>query len=352
VKVITVERGRVEATVTNTKAGTVRARKRALLSPEVAGSVRAITHREGDWVEAGEPLIRLDAAAQQARLVLARESQRAAEAAKRETCIERDRALRELERKRELAAQQIVSEDLLDQLESAHAMADAACLRGAAEVEQARAEVVAREVELEKLVLRAPFAGVIAEVTVELGEWVTPSPPLLQAPSVIDVIDPRSVYVSAPMDEVDSAAIRAGQVAKVTVDSHPGVEFSGRVARVAPYVLDVEAQNRTVEIEVELAESQDAMRLLPGTSADVEIVLETREDVMRVPTPALLEGSRVLVANDGVLSERPVEVGLKNWDWAEVQGGLEAGERVVLSLDRVEIRSGARVEAELVEYRP
>ena len=67
---------------------------------------------------------------------------------------------------------------------------------------KAEAQVSASEVELEKLVIRAPFDGIIAEVAVELGEWITPSPPLIQAPSVVDLIDPSSLYISAPMDEV------------------------------------------------------------------------------------------------------------------------------------------------------
>ena len=121
---------------------------------------------------------------------------------------------------------------------------------------------------------------------------------------------------------------------------------------VAPYVIDVEAQNRTVEIEVELEDPEIARTLLPGTSADVEVVLERREDVLRVPTSALLEGSRVLVTRDGELESRDVEVGLRNWDYAEVTGGLAEGQLVVLSLDRAEVEPGARVTVEQVEYRP
>jgi HlyD family secretion protein len=194
--------------------------------------------------------------------------------------------------------------------------------------------------------MRAPFEGVIAEVTVEVGEWITPSPPLLTAPAVVDVIDPSSLYVSAPMDEVDSAAIHAGQGAKVTVDSHPGAVFSGTVVRVAPYVLDIEAQNRTVEIEVEFSNRELAAKLLPGTSADVEVILEARDGVLRAPTSALLEGNRVLLVVDGRLVERPVRLGLKNWDWAEITEGLEAGQEVVVSLDRYEVKAGARAEVE------
>jgi HlyD family secretion protein len=352
VKVVALDRGTVESTITNTKAGTVRARRRAQLSPEVGGRVVEISRREGEWVKRGEAIVMLDGATQRAQLRLAQEGLRAAQAARREACIQRDRARRDLERKKELAAQKIVSDDLLDQLRSVFEASDASCKRVGAEVDRARAQIAAIEVEFEKMVIRAPFEGVIAEVAVEVGEWITPSPPLLQAPAVVDIIDLSSLYVSAPMDEVDSASIHAGQHAKLTVDSYPDMQFDGTVVRVAPYVLDLVAQNRTVEIEVELVDAEVASKLLPGTSADVEVVLEARDGALRLPTSALLENSRVLVANDGRLEERPVEIGLKNWDYAEVTGGLDEGQRVVISLDRVEVKAGARVEVEETEYRP
>jgi len=144
------------------------------------------------------------------------------------------------------------------------------------------------------------------------------------------------------MDEVDSGNIHPGQPARVTFDSYPGRQFDGRVLRVAPYVLDREEQNRTVEIEVEL-DDPSAVRLLPGTSADVEVLLEARERVLRVPTSALIEGEKVLVAENGVLAERKLGIGLKNWDWTEVRSGLAAGDLVVVSLDRPEVQAGAKV---------
>jgi len=169
---------------------------------------------------------------------------------------------------------------------------------------------------------------------------------LLTAPAVVDIIDPTSVYVSAPMDEVDSGSIEPGQRAKITVDSHPGAVFAGRVHRVAPYVLAIEAQNRTVEVEAEFEDSNLATSLLAGTSADIEVILEVREGVIRIPTSALREGRSVLVPEDGVLVERQVEIGLKNWDFAEVTKGLSEGDQVVVSLDRVEVKPGASVEIE------
>jgi HlyD family secretion protein len=352
VRVAAVEVARVESTITNSKAGTVKARRRAQISAEVGGRVVGLTHAEGDHVEEGEPLVLLDDATPRAQLRLAQQGLRVAQAAASEACISRDRARRELERKRSLAQEAVISEDVLDALESAYQAAKAACEARRAEVDRAQAQIAASEAELAKFVIRAPFGGVIAEQDVERGEWITPSPPLLTAPPVVDVIDPSSLYVSAPMDEVDSAKIRVGQSVKVTVDSHPGETFPARVARVAPYVLDVEAQNRTVEIEVEFEDPRVAATLLPGTSADVEVVLEVREDVLRVPTSALLEGQKVLVPSDGTLEERAIEIGLKNWDYAEVRSGLEAGQLVVTSLDRAEVAEGARIEIEDTTAQP
>ena len=346
VKVARVERSLVEATITNSKAGTIRARQRARLSAEVGGRVVEITHREGGRVKRDEVLLRLNDASPRAQLSLAEESLRAAAAARKQACVSRDRAYRELERKRNLAKQRVISDDLLDALQSAFEAASHSCSAAAAERDRAAAAIEAAKADLAKFEIRAPFDGVVAEVQAEVGEWITPSPPLLTAPAVLDLIDPTSVYVSAPMDEVDSASVRAGQTAKITVDSHAGQVFPGRVTRIAPYVIDIEAQNRTVEIEVEFDDAAFAATLLPGTSADVEVVLETHADVLRIPTSALLEGNRVLVPEEGRLVEKDLRVGLKNWDFAEVTDGLAEGETVVISLDRLEVIAGARVEIE------
>lgn len=352
VRAVAVETGRVETTVSNTKAGTVKARRRAKMAPENAGMVIEVPAVEGQRVEAGQPLVRLNDATQRAQLSLARESLKASQAALLEACLSRDRARREFSRKRELAAQNVISTDALDSLETAYQVAEASCNAAGAQAARAEAQVAVAEAELVKMVLRAPFAGVVAELDVEVGEWITPSPPLLVAPPVADLIDPSSLYVSAPMDEVDSGRIREGQRARVTVDSQPGRHFEGRVARVSPYVLDVEAQNRTVEIEVELDDRELASRLLPGTSADVEVILEVRDDALRIPAPALLADDRVLVVRDGRLEERTVEVGLRNWDYAEVRSGVDPGQLVVVSLESADVKAGARVEVEETTYQP
>jgi HlyD family secretion protein len=345
VRILPVARGRVEATVTNSKAGTVEAGRRSRIASETGGRVVEIRHREGARVEAGEVLVRLAATSERAQLELAEKGVAVARRQLEEACLRRDRTRRELERALRLAEQSIVSEDRLDELQYGADAANVACETARAELERARAQRSATDVELAKTLIRAPFAGVIAEVNVELGEWVTPSPPLLTSPAVIDLIDPTSIYVSAPMDEVDAGVLATGLPVKVTVDSHPGEVFEGRVARVAPYVVDLESQNRTIEIDVEIADPALRRTLLPGTSADVEVILEAREQVLRVPTSALLQGERVLVLEEGRLVAREVELGLRNWQYAEVTSGLAEGDPIVVSLDREEIEAGVRAVA-------
>jgi HlyD family secretion protein len=346
VRAVAAERGMVEATVTNSKAGTIEARRRAKLSPGTSGIVISLDVRRGDVVQAGAELLRLDDTTQQAEVQRAQRALDVAVATQKKTCIAAARALRELQRNEELSAEELVSVDVLDRLRSTHDLAAADCDVAAAQVQASQAYVAVAQAELDKTVLRAPFDAIIAEVSVELGEWVTPSVPLIAAPDLIDAIDPSSLYVAAPMDEVDAGLLHAGLPVRVTIDSQPGKSFPARVARVAPYVLDIEQQNRTVEIEVELDDAAFSRTLLPGTSADVEVILEVRDDVLRVPTFALLEGERVLVVQDGTLVERAITVGLKNWDWAEVTAGLQADELVVTSLDRAEVKAGAEVVLE------
>jgi HlyD family secretion protein len=278
----------------------------------------------------------------EAQVTLSRRELQAVEAQREQACLAVERSRRELARLSKLAKEGIVSTDALDQAQTSTQTSEAACRSARAAVEQARAGVDLSSRRVQQSVIRAPFDGVVGDLSVEVGEWTTPSPPGMPIPPVMDILDPDSIYISAPMDEVDSSRIHSGQPVRVTVDAYPGRSFAGHVRRVAPFVLDVEEQNRTVEIDVAL-DNPEGVRLLPGTSADVEVVLEIRQDVLRVPTPALLEGGRVLVVKDNKLEERKVRTGLRNWDWTEVLDGLSPGELVVTSLDKPEIKAGAEV---------
>ena len=343
VSVSRVSRGRVEETVSNSKAGTVRSRRRAALSSEVGGRVIDLPARKGTRVRQGDVLMRVASADSRAQVLLQEAGVGAARAARSESCRTAELAERDLARNRELARQSLVSVEVLDQLQTRRDGAAAACEAARARARQAEAALEAARVELEKTVLRAPFDGVVADVTTEVGEWITPSPPGIPIPPVLVLLDDRSIYVSVPMDEVDIGRVRVGQPVRVTMDAYPGRSYSGTVTRVAPFVQDVEEQNRTFEIEVEFADAEFGRTVRPGTSADVEVVPASAENALRIPSDAVLEGERVLVVVGDRLVARPIRTGLRNWQYVEVLEGLEAGDAVVVSLDRAGVREGARV---------
>jgi HlyD family secretion protein len=345
VRVAAAGRGVVEETVTNTRAGTVKVRRRAQLSPQIGGLVVALPHREGDRVRAGDLLVALDSRAQRAELHSARTTVAAARARADEACLAAELAEKELERVAALHLQGIASDQSLDVLASDRDRSRAGCAAAVAAVGQAESRVAAAAVQLEFTELRAPFAGTVAELSTEVGEYITPSPPGLPIPPVIDLLDPASIYISAPIDEVDAERVEIGQKVRVTVDSRPDQVFSGELTRIAPFVLDVLEQNRTVEIEVEPAEPERMAGVLPGTSADAEVILDRRDDALRVPASSVAEGGGVLVLANGVLEPRVIEVGLRNWRFAEVLSGLEAGELVVVARNSPDIKEGARARA-------
>ncbi|MFT5288777.1 MAG: HlyD family secretion protein [Planctomycetota bacterium] len=347
VRVFAVTRGDVESTVTNSRAGTIAVRRRAKLSPQLGGRVVELPHREGQRVKQGDVLLRLDESVGQAQLSLAERQVDSAQARHAETCQAAQRAERELVRNRVLAEDSMISEDKLDDFINRRDLALLGCASSQALVLEANAAVDLAQARLDLNHLRAPFDGILAELAVEVGEYVTPAPPGIMLPSLIDLIDPSSAYISAPMDEVDSAIISVGMRVRVTIDPYPDQEFEGRVARMAPFVLDFESQNRTFEIEVELADAELRGKLLPGTSADVEVILKVAQDVLQIPTSSLLEGGHVLIYEGGQLLERRVQVGLRNWNWTEITGGLKAGEQVVTNLADEDVKSG--VVAELAE---
>ncbi len=346
VTVFRAARGRVEETVTNSKAGTVKSRRRATLSAEVGGRVLYLPAKKGKRVRQGEVLMRIADADFRAQVSLQESALEAAKATRTESCRAAEQAERDLARQRQLAQDRIVSAELLDQFQSRRDVAAASCEAARARIRQAEAALDVARVNLEKTVLKAPFDGVVADITTEVGEWITPSPPGLPIPPVIALQDAEAIYVSAPMDEVDVGKVRVGQAVRVTMDAYPGRPFSGRVTRVAPYVLDVQAQNRTFEIEAEIDDSSFAGTLLPGTSADVEVILSSRDNVLRIPSYALLEGGKVLAVRDGKLVVQMVKTGLKNWQFTEVTEGLSPGDAIAVSLDRAEVKEGARVSIE------
>ena len=347
VLVVEVGFGDVEATLANTRAGEVESCRRAKLSTIAGGRIEYIGVREGDDVVAGQLLMSLWNEDQQAQQSVARAALESARRRVGEICTQARNATDEARRQQALLDRGFVSESREQQASAEARARQAACATARSEVEAAEARVVATQVELDRTRLIAPFDGTIAQITGKLGEYTTPSPPGIAMPPAIDLIDRSCLYVKAPMDEVDAPKIRAGQRAVVTIDAVPGRRFAARVQRIAPYVAAIEKQARTVDVDVGFEDPGEAAGLLVGYSADVEILLDRREHVLRIPTAAIRDGNRVLLLReDGLLVERSIDAGIANWEFTEVRSGLAAGELVVTSLEREGVSAGAHARIE------
>jgi HlyD family secretion protein len=339
-----VARGKVEQTVTNSKAGTVKARKRANLSSDIGGRVVYLDAHEGKRVKQGQLLLKVDDSELKASLGLTERAFESATATMKEACVTSELTKKELERNKVLQQQGIVSDAILDQVSNQYEAASARCEAARADASRVRANVDVAKAALLKTEVRAPFNGIVVQVTTELGEFVTPSPPGVPIPPVIDMLDDTGIYVDAPIDETDAAKLRTGLPVRVSLDPYPDKTFPATLTRIASFVRDVEGQNRTVDAECEFNDRDFARKLLPGTSADLEIILTSRDNVIRIPAYALMEGGRVLLMEQNKLVARSVKTGLRNWDYVEITEGLKEGDLITTSLERAEVKEGIEVK--------
>ncbi len=347
VRIAPVQRGDVIASVSNTRAGTVDACRRAGITPASGGNITALYVDDGDEVAEGQLLLELWNADLKAQLTLAQRDADAAKALSRQACVTAEVARHTASRLQTLQKTHVASRDAVEKAVGEADSAEAACVAAREAIKVKQAAVQAAEAAVQRTQLYAPFAGVVAEINGELGEFVTPSPVGVATPPSIDLIDNSCLYILAPIDEVDAPQVQAGMDAWVSLDAFKGRRFAGRVQRVAPYVLDVEKQSRTVDVEA-VIEDPDMQVLLPGYSADVEIIIGESKSVLYVPTSAITEQSMVYVipAQGGRIEQREVTTGLRNWQQTEITAGLSDGEFVVRSIDRDGVEDGAQATVE------
>lgn len=342
VAVQTVDIGPVEATVANTRAGTVKARLRANLTPAIGGRIATMNVRKADRVKAGQVLLTLWNDDLQAEVRLARSEAVAAEAAVREACLQADLAEKQALRQSELRRSRATSESAYDEARTTARTRRAACEAAVAKQAVSKARVEAASATLERTVLIAPFDGIVAEVNGEVGEYLTPSPPGIATLPAVDLISMDSLYVTAPIDEIDAAQIRAGMAARISLDAFPKQSFPAQVRSVSPYVLEVAKQARTVDIEADFLDGTAPANLLAGYSADVEIILDTSQETVMVPSEAVVNGTSVFVFDerDGTVFQVDFTPGLSNWVFTEATAGLADQQWVVINVDHPGLRDG------------
>ncbi len=343
------------------------------VSPKVAGTLVELLVEQGDTVQAGQLLARMDASGllpqrerlqatvQAATATLNRlrngnrpEDIAAARARVASARSRRDLLQQRLARQQTLFAQGAIAQDALDEskanLQAAIAALDEQTnllrllergpraediAQAEAQLREAKAQQAALEVQIADTEIRAPFAGVVTQKFASVGAFVTPTTTASvtnSATSTSIVAIATGLEVLAKVPEADIAQIRVGQPVEITVEAYPDRQLRGRVRLIAPQA--IEEQNVTsFQVRVTLEETQD---LKSGTNADLRFLGEKVANRLLVPTVAIStrQGQTGVNVPDaqGRPQFRPVRLGNTYESNTEVLAGLESGDRVFVQL--------------------
>jgi HlyD family secretion protein len=338
--------GVVRDVVSSASAGEVTPELQAIVRAELGGQVVAVRFERGARVKKGDLVVQIDPLDLDARLRQAQAAADTAEAQRAQAQSRLDTLRHQAERASLLASRGAGTVSISEDAAGAVTEATQSVQAITSQKNQALAALAVARVARSRADLVAPFAGVLTDLPVHLGETLPPGAPVLQ------LIDDGRLHVDATVDEADAAKVQEGQPAELHLDALPERTIAGHVVRVDPVVKrDLKgARTLTVEVEVAGVPAARAAGLRPGMSANVEIIAAEKRDVLSVPSNAIIgRGVNRFVYEltpDGRLfrlHKRAVHIGLSNWERSEITSGLAAGTLVLLSLNEKGVEDGALV---------
>lgn len=289
-----------------TAVGSLRSDESVTLRPEVAGRIATIGFAEGQRVQKGAILVRLDPTVNEAEVKQARANMTLAKS-------KYDRAV-------DLAKSNFISGQARDEAES--------------NMKVAEATLAVAEAKLAKTEIKAPFSGIIGLRQVSLGDYVKEGADLVN----LEAVDPLKVDFRVP--EVYLKQVRAGQALEISLDAVPGRTYSGRVFAINPLF---DAAGRAIVIRAQVSNPDTSLR--PGMFARVRLITEERQDAIVVPEQALVPfGSEQYVFKvvDGKAQRVRVEIGQRGDGRVEIRQGL-APDDVVIVAGQLKVRDGVAV---------
>lgn len=315
--------------------GTLAYKVEVNLTAEVTARVRSIAVQEGDTVQEGQLLLRLDPETYNA--IIARE-----EASVRQNRINIDRqravvALRkqQYERSQKLATAKLIDQNRLDEDRNQFVVAEAD-LRSSEEALQRSLAVLsdARE-QRAKTEIRAPISGRIVSLPIKAGEVAIPSTASLAGAQLMKIADVSAIQAEVKVDEADVAKITLGQRADVFAAAYPDTALVGKVERIA-LTPTVEGQGRSYKVTLAI-EAPSALQLRSGMSARAIIFLGDGRKQLSVPVEAVVTETPeknvvkkfVWVDDGGKARKRAITTGLSDDRWEAIDTGIAINDRVI-----------------------
>ncbi|HEY3694544.1 efflux RND transporter periplasmic adaptor subunit [Phenylobacterium sp.] len=249
---------------------------------QISGQIRKVLVDFNDDVRKGQVLAELDPQTYQSRLAQGQADIAAGAAALRQAQAQAAAAEADYARKRTLVGQGIYSPSTLDVAKAAWLNAAAAIDAQRAKIRQSRAALDSNRIDLSRTVIVSPIDGVVVDRQIEPGQTVAAS---LQAPVLFRIAqDLSKVQVKISIDEADIGQVQEGQRVRFTVDAFPDETYEGIVTQVRKQ--PVTEQNVVAYLVMAEADNP-AGKLLPGMTANADIIIDTHPDVLKAPAAAL-----------------------------------------------------------------
>jgi HlyD family secretion protein len=356
---VEVERGDIARSVVAT--GKIEPRAKVEIKSKASGIVKKIYVDYGDWVKPGQLLIELDKEELQARvreaqanLLAAQAAQQAAEATYKRNEVEAEAPdlpflKSAMERSRRLHSDGLIAQSLLEDAEKAYQLAlnkqmtatrnlsvsRAEIARSKAQAAQTQAALDRAEEDLRNSTISSPMNGLVLSRDVEIGDAVSSILVLgSQATLLMTLGDVESVYVLGKVDEADIGKVYFDQPARIVVESFKDKKFEGKVTKISP--LGVEKDNVTT-FEVRVSIDNPGGELKANMTANAEIILEEKHDVLLIPEVAVIydreRNTSVAIPDPKAETGRrevTVKAGISNGVKTEVTEGLDQGQKVIL----------------------
>jgi len=299
-----------------TAAGDIGPAEQVSVRPEINGRIETLPVDIGDKVRKGAVLFTLD------------DKDLQTERSSRLTEIERaklelDRALRNYDRSKQLFADKLISQELFEDTRTEFELAKNA-------LERAQKELHLLEDRLTKTKIVAPFDCTVLTRPVSIGQAVSGSGGFNSGTEVLTIADLNEMVVNAHINQADITRLSVNQQVDIHVESVPGLELKGVVDRIAPQTT---IKNNIKGYAARIVLKTKDPRVLPGMTANLSIPVASSENALAVPLAAVFTelGERfVFVKKSGRFERRPVQIGVYDYDYAEVLNGLSEGEVVAL----------------------
>jgi HlyD family secretion protein len=341
-------RGAVTVEVMGT--GTLEARVQMTVSSKIAGRISEMLVDQGDEVQAGQVLLRLDDQELKQQVEIARSALDAANASVERVEAEAVRAQAVLsqvqadhQRDRKLFAGRIISASDMEKSAQALEVAEADLAKSKASVMEAKKNLIVAQNTLDyhlarlgDTVIKAPFSGLIVRRDREPGDIVVPGT------SIFMLISTKELWVSAWVDETEMAGLAPGQNARVIFRSEPNHPYPGKVIRLGREA-DRETRQFIIDVKPDFLPATWAI----GQRAEVFIETAHKPDAVLLPAKAILRDKErigVLVEEGGRAAWRSIKIGLRGREEVEILEGLEPGETVITVPGSKEIPAGRRVK--------